>query len=147
MAFLFYNTNKKASHGLFEKRVSSATFFRNDPDEDTLDELSGEFANLFGLEFDDTAFESVQRIIGAFLHIFPHVILRPALTDDDIARLRELAAIDFDAEPLGDGIAAESGRSACFSGCHRIVLLLYDRKTSIMEYSMFSGLVNNGKSG
>lgn len=111
--------------------IRLAALFRNDSDEDALDELAGEFADLLGLEFDDTVDESVEGIICALLHIFAQVILGSALTDDDIARFRELTAIYLHAEALGNGIAAKGGRSARFSGCHRIVLfrvLLFIRK-------------------
>ncbi len=93
--------------------------FRGDVDEDTLSELAGEGDGLLLLEGDGAVFRRHKGVVAGPDYVRPGMEFRPALADDDIAFLRGLSAEEFYAEAFGDGVAAELGRAACLTMCHR----------------------------
>ena len=105
-----------SSYGLF------LLLDRKDVDEGPLCELAGEGEHLLRLEGDDSLDERNERIVPGSFHVFSRVKLRPALADEDIADFRYFPAEQLHAEALCPGITTKTGRTACFSVCHRGIL-------------------------
>ena len=60
-------------------------------------------------EFYRSVDESEERVVLAHAYVFTGVVHRAALANDDVARLCELTAEQFDAESLGLRLTAGSG--------------------------------------
>lgn len=69
-------------------------------DEHALFELAGEGFDFAFLELHHAVAESEEGVISAPRDVFPGMILRTALADDDIAFHGDLVAINLDAEAL-----------------------------------------------
>jgi hypothetical protein len=69
-------------------------------------------------EFHRTVGKCEQGVILADTDVLTGMELGAALTDEDVARRDELAAIAFDAEAFRFGIAAVARTAACFLVCH-----------------------------
>src|SRR5207249_2337653 len=59
-----------------------------------------------------------QRVVATHAYAGARCDLRPALADDDLARVDQLAAEDLDAELLRVRVAAVAGRAAALLVCH-----------------------------
>ena len=55
---------------------------------------------------DDAVYESEERVVLAHAYVFTGIVHRSALTNDNVARLCELTAEQFDAESLAFRLAA-----------------------------------------
>ena len=80
--------------------------------------MSGEAADAFVGKFDDAAGTSEQRVVFALHDVLSGADGRAALAHENIAGLGIFAGVLFHAQALTLGIAAVTGRTAGFFGCH-----------------------------
>ena len=80
--------------------------------------VSVRFACAFLAEFDGAVYKGEERVIFTDTHVFTGVVNRAALTNDNVARLCELAAEQFDAESLAFRLAAVLRTTYTFLMCH-----------------------------
>ena len=78
------------------------------------DRLSTEESEFLLLEAHNAFRGRVQRIVAALTDILPRAETHPALADNDRPGGRDLSTVEFHAEPLTVGVAAERCGTACF---------------------------------
>src|SRR5882757_7115819 len=76
----------------------------------------------FGCELNFSIIECEQRVIRAHADIATGMPRGTALTNEDVAGNRGLAARLLQAKATARGVAAVAGRTACFFMCHRTAL-------------------------
>ena len=76
------------------------------------------FACAFLAEFDGAVYKGEERVIFTDTHVFTGVVNRAALTNDNVARLCELATEQFDAESLAFRLTSVLRTTYTFLVCH-----------------------------
>src|SRR5512137_256065 len=85
---------------------------------DGLDTDDAAVQRALDVELDLAGGQREQCVVAPNADVVARMELGPALANDDLTRLDALAAVHLHAEALGLGVAAVSGRSACFLVCH-----------------------------
>ena len=70
------------------------------------------------LEFDDAVTQCIQRVILAHTDILAGIVLRAALTNDDVASNGGLSTEKFHSESLTSGLTTVLGTTNTFFVCH-----------------------------
>ena len=76
------------------------------------------FAFALLLEFDDAVTQGIQGVILAHADILARIVLRAALTNDDVASNGGLSTEKFHSESLTSGLTTVLGTTNAFFVCH-----------------------------
>lgn len=84
------------------------------------DREDGDVASAFllFLELDDTVTQCIQSVILAHTDVLAGIVLRAALTDDDVASNGGLTTEKFHSESLTGGLTTVLGTTNAFFVCH-----------------------------
>ncbi len=81
-------------------------------------ELTGKVTDFLALELYGAICKRHKRVVAGAHNVLARVKLCATLTNDNIACLHLLVAIDFDTKALGNRIATKGCRTARFTCCH-----------------------------
>ena len=82
------------------------------------------------LEFDDTVTQCIQSVILAHTDVLAGIVLRAALTNDDVASDGGLSTEKFHSESLTSGLTTVLGTTNTFFVCH--ILFSFSGYYSVM---------------